>query len=153
MTHENKLARFVEHGKEFQDALAMVPEAYRGQSVDGGWSAAFVMHHMADGEAHFLSRYLHALGDENPGIVPFDEEAYPDNVQYSKRKVKTSLAAFVGVRAMQLEILTNATDADWKKTSNHPERGVLTLEELFEMADDHIVGHTNQLKEIAAKVN
>ena len=145
-----RLKRFETHGKEFLDVLATIPEAHRYTMVNGGWSAAYVVHHMADGELHFTSRYLHAIGDENPNIQPFDEESYPERVNYALRKVKTSLAAIAGVRALASEILANATDADWNKVSNHPELGPVTLSELFEKADSHMVGHTQQLREIAA---
>jgi uncharacterized damage-inducible protein DinB len=150
MSSQDRLDRFAAHGKEFQDVLSTIPEAHRYTMVEGGWSAAYVVHHMADGELHFASRYLHAIGDESPNIQPFDEEAYPERVNYAKRKVKTSLAALVGIRALVSEILANATDADWDQVSNHPELGPVTLSELFEKADNHIVAHTNQLREISA---
>jgi hypothetical protein len=146
----DRLERFAAHGKDMQEVLSTIPEAHRYTMVDGGWSAAYVIHHMADGELHFASRYLHAIGDVNPNIQPFDEEAYPERVNYAKRKVKTSLAAIVGIRTMVAEILANATDADWNQVSNHPELGPVTLSELFEKADGHIVGHTQQLREISA---
>ena len=149
----DRLERFVAHGKEFQEVLSTIPEAHRYTMVEGGWSAAYVLHHMADGELHFASRYLHAIGDESPLIQPFDEEKYPERVNYAKRQVKTSLAAMVGIRAMVLEVLTNATDSDWDKLSSHPELGPVTLSELFEKADSHIVGHTQQLREISAHFN
>ena len=150
MSEAEKLDRFQAHGKEFLDVLSTIPEAHRYTTVDGGWSAAYVVHHMADAELHFASRYLHAIGDVTPNVVPFDEEAYPERVQYALRIVKTSLAALVGIRTMAAEILANATDADWKKVSKHPELGAVTLSELFEKADGHIVSHTQQLREIAA---
>ena len=150
MSEAEKLDRFQAHGKEFLDVLSTIPEAHRYTTVDGGWSAAYVVHHMADAELHFASRYLHAIGDVTPNVVPFDEEAYPERVQYALRKVKTSLAALVGIRTMAAEILANATDADWKKVSKHPELGAVTLSDLFEKADGHIVSHTQQLREISA---
>jgi hypothetical protein len=150
MTSHNRLDRFAAHGKEFQEVLSTIPEAHRYTMVDGGWSAAYVVHHVADGELHFASRYLHAIGDISPSIQPFDEEAYPERVNYAKRQVKTSLAAIVGIRAMVSEVFTNATDADWDKLSNHPELGPITLSELFEKADSHLVGHTQQLRDISA---
>jgi len=150
MDINQRLERFTAHGKDFLDALAMVPESHRNTAVAGGWSAAYVVHHMADADLHFTSRYLHAIGDINPNIVPFDEEAYPERVNYAMRKVKTSLAAIVGIRALASEILANATDADWNKRSMHPELGEVTLAQLFEKADNHIVSHTQQLREIAA---
>ena len=83
MSEAEKLDRFQAHGKEFLDVLSTIPEAHRYTTVDGGWSAAYVVHHMADAELHFASRYLHAIGDVTPNVVPFDEEAYPERVQYA----------------------------------------------------------------------
>jgi DinB superfamily len=150
MTSQDRLNRFAAHGKDFQEVLSTIPEANRYTMVEGGWSAAYVVHHMADGELHFASRYLHAIGDVSPNIQPFDEEAYPERVNYAKRQVKTSLAAIVGIRALVSEVLTNASDSDWDQVSQHPELGPVTLSELFEKADSHIVGHTQQLREISA---
>ncbi|MEY2597293.1 MAG: hypothetical protein RL437_602 [Actinomycetota bacterium] len=150
MTSQNRLDRFAAHGKEFQEVLSTIPEAHRYTMVEGGWSAAYVVHHVADGELHFASRYLHAIGDISPSIQPFDEEAYPERVNYAKRQIKTSLAAIVGIRSLVAEVFTNATDADWDKVSKHPELGPVTLSELFEKADSHLVGHTQQLRDISA---
>ena len=72
MTSQNRLDRFAAHGKEFQEVLSTIPEAHRYTMVEGGWSAAYVVHHVADGELHFASRYLHAIGDISPSIQPFD---------------------------------------------------------------------------------
>ena len=146
----DKIEQYNSLSKEFLDVLATIPEAHRHTSVEGGWSAAYVVHHLADAELHFTSRFLHAIGDINPDVVPFDEEAYPERVNYAMRKVKTSLAALVGVRAMALEILTNANDADWDKVSRHPELGPVTLRELFDKSCSHMISHINQLREIAA---
>lgn len=149
----NRLENFSARSKEFLDVIATIPEAHRYTSVSGGWSAAYVIHHLADAELHFTSRFLHAIGDVNPDVVPFDEEAYPERVNYALRKVKTSLAALVGVRAMAFEILSNATDADWEKISKHPELGLITLRQIYEKSDDHMRAHTDQLREIAAHFN
>jgi len=150
MNIDEQLERFSSRTKEFQDVLATIPEAHRYTSVAEGWSAAFVVHHLADAELHFTSRFLHAIGDINPNIVPFDEEAYPERVNYALRRVKTSLAAIVGVRALAYEILTNATEADWNKVSNHPDLGSVTLAQIVDRADKHMESHTQQLREIAA---
>ena len=143
--------QYAEASREFQNLVSGIASGDLLRAPKAGeWSAGFVVHHMADADLHFTSRYLHAIGDINPSVVPFDEEAYPERVNYAMRKVKTSLAALVGIRTMAAEILANATDADWDKVSNHPELGPVTLSELFEKADGHIVAHTGQMREIAA---
>ena len=52
MSEVAKLERFQAHGKEFLEVLSTIPEAHRYTMVDGGWSAAYVVHHMEIGRAH-----------------------------------------------------------------------------------------------------
>jgi hypothetical protein len=119
------------------------------QAKDGEWSAAFVIHHIADAEIQFGVRYANALAEENPTIVPFDEEKFPNGLQYAKRSVATSLQSLAASHAMNYEILKNASDADWDRISTHPQRGAVTLLQLVTLSANHIEGHIDQLKKAA----
>jgi hypothetical protein len=133
---------FVEEGKRISsDAL--------NQSKDGEWSAAFVIHHIADAEIQFGVRYANALCEDNPTIIPFDEEKFPTGLQYGKRSVATSLQSLAASHAMNYEILKNASDADWDRISTHPQRGAVTLVQLVTLSANHIEGHIDQLKKAA----
>jgi hypothetical protein len=133
---------FVEEGKRISaDAL--------NQSKDGEWSAAFVIHHIADAEIQFGVRYANALCEDNPTIVPFDEEKFPTGLQYGKRSVAISLQSMAASHAMNYEILKNASDADWGRISTHPQRGPVTLLQLVTLSANHIESHIAQLKSAA----
>jgi hypothetical protein len=134
---------FVEEGKRISsDAL--------NKSKDGEWSAAFVIHHIADAEIQFGVRYANALCEDNPTIVPFDEEKFPTGLQYDKRSVAVSLQSLAASHAMNYEILKNASDADWDRVSTHPQRGAVTLLQLVTLSANHIESHISQLKNAAS---
>ena len=134
---------FVEEGKAISaDAL--------NQSKDGEWSAAFVIHHIADAEIQFGVRYANALCEDNPTIIPFDEEKFPTGLQYGKRSVAVSLQSLAASHAMNFEILKNASDADWDRVSTHPQRGAVTLLQLVTLSANHIESHIAQLKNAAS---
>jgi hypothetical protein len=118
-------------------------------SKDGEWSAAFVVHHIADAEIQFGVRYANALCEENPSIIPFDEEKFPTGLQYDKRSVAVSLDSLAASHAMNYEILKNASSDDWNRISTHPERGKVTLFQIVTLAANHIEGHIAQLKNAA----
>ena len=118
-------------------------------SKDGEWSAAFVIHHIADAEIQFGVRYANALCEENPSIIPFDEEKFPTGLQYDKRSVAVSLDSLAASHAMNYEILKNASSDDWNRISTHPERGEVTLFQIVTLAANHIEGHIAQLKNAA----
>ena len=133
---------FVEEGRKISaDNLT--------NSKDGEWSAAFVIHHIADAEIQFGVRYANALCEDNPTIVPFDEEKFPIGLQYGKRSVDVSLQSLAASHAMNYEILKNASEADWSRISTHPQRGAVTLLQLVTLSANHIAGHIDQLKNAA----
>lgn len=113
---------------------------------EGEWSPAFVIHHIADAELQFGVRYANALAEDNPPIIPFDEEKFPSALQYQNRSVEASLNAMTSLHAMNYEILKNASDSDWSRISSHPERGELTLFEVVSLGANHTESHIAQLK-------
>lgn len=146
------LAQFQKHTNEFLDALALIPDRSRSIAPDGEWSAAFIVHHVADGETHFSGRYLLIMGADNPPLTLFDEERYPESLHYEKRSVAKSLAAIVGMRAMIFETLSLLDDDAWSRTMQREDGSTVTLEGLVAQADGHIVGHIEQLQDLALRL-
>ena len=147
------IENFQKHTTEFFDALALFPERLRSVAPEGQWSAAFIAHHVADGELHFAARYMFSLGRENPPMTYFEEERYPDALNYAGRTVAKSLASIMGIRAVILEILLSVDDDAWSRTTTAEDGRVFTLEDLVRTADGHLLGHIEQLKELHAQIS
>ena len=98
---------------------------------------------------HFASRYITNLAEATPNIVPFNEDVYPDRLQYAKRDAVASLGAIEGLQLAIANILSAITESDWSRTSMHPENGVMTLKELFAMDTRHSKSHAAQLRDIS----
>ena len=146
---QDLLAEFIKNGKELISiAKSISPQNLNKVPIAGEWSAAYVLHHMCDGEMHFATRYLTNLADANPSIVLFNEDVYPDRVQYEKRDASASLAAIEGIQLATANILGSIPESDWSRTSMHPESGLLTLKDLFAMDTRHSKSHAGQLQEI-----
>lgn len=148
----NVLDHFQKHTADFLDAIALFPENSRALAPEGEWSAAFVVHHVADGELHFAARYLHTLGSDNPAMVYFEEERYPDALHYAKRSVAKSLASIAGIRAMVFEVLSVIDESAWSRTTTTLDGKIFTLAELFAKADSHLVSHTEQLIALKSQI-
>jgi len=148
MSHE-VLATFLKNSQEFIDlAKSISPSDYGKVAKPGEWSAGFVIHHMADADSQFAVRYLNILTIDQPGIVPFDEDAYANSAYYSRRDPAASLAKMIGAHAYLAELFGALNDSDWARTGNHPEAGIVSLSDVVNTAAGHIGGHANQLKEI-----
>ncbi len=149
MDHKQLLEKYHSSAISFVEEGAKISAEGLTKSKDGEWSAAFVIHHIADAEIQFGVRYANALCEDNPTIVPFDEEKFPTGLQYNNRSVAVSLNSLAASHAMNYEILKNASDADWSRISTHPQRGAVTLLQLVTLSANHIEGHIDQLKKAA----
>ena len=146
---QDLLAEFIKNGKEFISiAKSIAPQDLEKAPIAGEWSAAYVLHHMCDGEMHFATRYITNLAEATPNIVPFNEDVYSDRLQYAKRDALASLAAIEGIQLAVANILAAIPESDWSRTSMHPESGLLTLKDLFAMDTRHSKSHAGQLQEI-----
>jgi hypothetical protein len=149
MNHQQLLEKYHSSAISFVEEAERISAQALQQSKDGEWSAAFVIHHIADAEIQFGVRYANALCEDNPTIVPFDEEKFPIGLQYEKRSVAISLQSLAASHAMNYEILKNASDTDWDRISTHPQRGAVTLLQLVTLSGNHIESHIAQLKTAA----
>jgi len=138
-TYHSNVQAFIEAAK------AISPDKMNFSSAPDQWSAAFVIHHMADAELQFGVRFANALAEDNPAIVPFDEEKFPTGLKYEKRNPQISLSAFEAAHNLNYEILKNASADDWNRTSVHPEKGQVHLTSLVKLCGGHIGAHTEQL--------
>jgi hypothetical protein len=147
------IVNFQQRTNEFLDALALFPDRIRSTAPEGDWSAAFIVHHVADAELHFAARYWHILGSDNPVMAYFDEENYPSALKYENRALTKSLAAIVGVRSMVLEVLSDTDSASWGRVTTAPDGAIFTLEDLLTKADSHMKAHTEQLIALHAHIS
>lgn len=143
---KSQMELFHKHTSDFLDALALFPDNKRKIAPQDQWSATFITHHTADVEVHFAGRYLLLLGADNPPLIFFDENLYPERLNYAGRTISKSLAAIVGIRSMIGETLEQLASEDWERTMTHSEGKTVTLSRLVEKADGHIVSHTEQLR-------
>lgn len=146
------LESFQKNTADFLDALALFPDRARTIAPEGEWSAAFIVHHVADGELHFAARYLHTLGSDNPTMIYFEEERYPAALHYDQRSISKSLASIAGIRAMIFEVLSTVDEGAWSRTTTSEDGASFTLAQLVEKASGHLISHTEQLKALHPQI-
>ena len=140
------LAEFIKNGEEFISvAKSISPQDMNKTPIAGEWSAAYVLHHMCDGEMHFATRYITNLAEVTPNIVPFNENVYPDRLQYENRDAFTSLAAIEAIQLAIANILGAIPESDWSRSSMHPQSGLLTLTDLVAKDTRQSKSHAEQL--------
>ena len=147
----DRLAEFIRNGEDFISTASRINSADLAKvPIAGEWSAAFILHHMCDGDLHFATRYLNNLAEDNPAISPFNEDIYPAQLNYAERDAQASLAAIAGIFQATKNILKVAPESAWLRTSIHAERGVITLADMVSIAAGHSKAHADQLRAVIA---
>jgi len=139
--------------RQNMDSLIAVAKQFNEKTAnhsvsDDQWTAAYVLHHMADGEMHFAIRYFNCLTIENPPIINFNEDVYPSVLNYQGRDWRNSLALIESIGNLVVVALSQLSVEQWSSTSLHSELGTVTLTQLITKACEHNKAHTQQLKDL-----
>src|SRR5262245_40758607 len=96
--------------------------------IVGKWSAAEIVHHLADSEGTSAIRIRKLLTEEKPVIQGYDQELWAKALRYNEREIAPSLEAFRQARATTMQLLPSLTDADWARSGTHSESGAYSAE-------------------------
>jgi hypothetical protein len=115
----------------------------------GKWTAQQIVSHLTDVEMVVGFRLRQALAEDNHTIQPIDQDAWAR--RYPGLDVETALRSFAALRAWNLAFIRGFSAEDYRRSTNHPERGMETVEVMVKMLAGHDLNHLDQLERIAAQ--
>jgi hypothetical protein len=116
----------------------------------GKWTAAEIVHHLADSETTSAIRIRKLLAEPFPVIQGYDQEHYAQALHYQERPIEPSLQAFRYARETTAQLFDHMTDADWRKLGWHSEAGSYHTERWLEIYAAHAHGHAEQIERLKA---
>jgi uncharacterized damage-inducible protein DinB len=144
--------------KQIEETPAKLRAAVRGLDAgqldtpyrDGGWTIRQVVHHLADSHMNAFIRFKLALTEAQPPVKPYKQQLWADLPDAKLAPVETSLALFESLHKRFAVLLRSMTSADFARTMNHPEQGVINLDRylsLYAWHGRHHVAHITSLRE------
>jgi len=125
---------------------AQIDTPYR----DGGWTVRQVVHHLADSHMNAVIRFKLALTEHEPVVKPYDEKAWAELPDSKTSPVELSLAIIEALHARWIACIRGQSAEKFDLTFRHPERGIMTLNELLALYawhSRHHVAHIVRLRE------
>ena len=110
----------------------------------GKWTYHEILAHLADCELVFSTRLRWILYEDNPTIVPFDQDPWMAGWRLQHEPFDETLARWKALRGSTLRIARAAPPEDWKRTANHTERGIITARDVLEIMAGHELNHRAQ---------
>jgi hypothetical protein len=121
-----------------QDSLTAHP-------ISGKWSAAEIIHHLADSETMSGQRLRRLLAEDHPLIQGYDQDQFAAKLRYNERDVGPALDAFRAARATSAQLIDMMSEDDWHREGTHSESGSYSVEDWLKIYAAHAHNHAAQI--------
>lgn len=152
MTTEER-QRLIEQYRDGYNEVAAALDGFPRDSltahpIEGKWSAAEIVHHLADSETTSGLRLRRLLVEDHPLIQGYDQDAYAARLNYNQRDIAPSLDAFRAARATAAQLFEFMRDEDWQKEGTHSESGSYSAEDWLKIYAAHAHNHAAQIRRL-----
>ena len=127
-------------------------DALTSHPLEGKWSAAEIVHHLADSEMTSALRLRKLLTEDHAIIFGYDEAAYASKLKYNTRDLNPALDAFRAARATTVQLLKEMSEEDWQRQGWHTESGAYSTEKWLRIYADHAHNHASQIARLKTLV-
>ena len=126
----------------------LTEEQFHYKPNENDWSVHDIIIHMGDSETGGFWRIRKTLAEENIILPVYDQEAWQKHLAYEKQDRTLALNLFTALRTSTAALLRSLLDEAWEKTSTHPERGKMTLYDIFLLYLEHGQAHLDQINSL-----
>jgi hypothetical protein len=143
------IARYKDGYNEVAKSLDGFPEEkFIDHPLAGKWSAAEIVHHLADSETISGIRLRYLLVEDHPLIQGYDQEVFAARLSYNHRDIAPALDAFRSTRANTAQLFDSMSEDDWKREGTHSESGAYTAEDWLKIYAAHAHNHAGQIRRL-----
>jgi hypothetical protein len=143
------IARYRDGYNQVAESLKGFPrDSLTAHPIPGKWSAAEVVHHLADSETTSALRLRRLLVEDHPLIQGYDQEAFAARLNYNNRDLAPALEAFRSARATTAQLFDLMSEDDWQREGTHSESGAYTPEDWLKIYAAHAHNHAGQIRRL-----
>jgi hypothetical protein len=154
MTAEERQALIAQYKAGYDEVVAaldgFLPALLTEHPIANKWSAAEIVHHLADSETTSGLRLRRLLVEDHPLIQGYDQDAYALSLKYNQREIGPSLDALRAARATTAQLFDFMTEEDWHREGTHSESGSYTAEDWLRIYAAHGHNHAAQIQRLKA---
>jgi hypothetical protein len=107
----------------------------------GGWTVRQVVHHMPDSHMNAYIRFRLGVTEDSPTVKPYDEAKWAELHDAKTWPVEVSLVLFDCLHQRWADLLRHFSAADFRRTLQHPEMGIVRLDFYLAMYAWHCQHH------------
>ena len=148
-TRQELIAQYKQgYNEVIQSLEGLSSTSLTAHPIEGKWSAAEIVHHLADSETTSCLRLRRLLVEDHPLIQGYDQDAYAARLNYNNRDVAPALDAFRSARATTAQLFDFMSDEDWQREGTHSESGSYNAEDWLKIYAAHAHNHAAQIRRL-----
>lgn len=116
----------------------------------GKWTITQIVGHLADLEQRFWlpMRLAPIVERDTPALEPIDPDAWALEQRYEATPARVWLERFTAGRQRTITWLQALHPEQWERAGRHPERGLVTLQDIAASIPAHDQNHLEQIRRI-----
>jgi hypothetical protein len=115
-----------------------------------GWTVRQVVHHVPESHLNSYIRFKLAITEDQPTIKPYFEDRWAELDDARQAPIALSLDLLDALHGRWVWFLRSLKEADFERTFNHPESGIVSVDKniaLYAWHGQHHVAHITSLRE------
>ena len=110
------------------------------------WSIHEIIVHITDSEANSYIRCRRFIAETGKPVMAYDENRWADLLNYHGQNPEDALELFRLLRRMSHRLIKDLPDAVCSNTVDHPENGIMTMEDWLSVYTHHVPEHIQQMQ-------
>lgn len=152
----SEIAELLERYRRGAELVAVAITGAAGPELDfkpapDKWSVRQIVAHLADSEAVAVGRLRSVVAEDNPSLMPYDQNAWAERTDYGKRKPSQALDTMRHLRGDNYALLKDLPEEMFSRTAIHARRGKMTLLDLLRLFAEHAENHAMQIRKVRAE--
>lgn len=94
---------------------------WENQYREGGWTAAEVLHHLADSHINAFCRMKLCLAEPGSSLRPYDEKEWNKLNSLDEENLHLSMLTLYGIHSKMAKMLSSCSEEQFQQTIFHPE--------------------------------
>jgi hypothetical protein len=151
MTHDrqSKIEIYGAAYDELHAAVARYPrEMWQYRSPAELWTIHEILVHIADSEANSFIRLRRLIAEPGTSVLAYDENAWAQGLNYHAQSPEDAMQLFRWLRHNSYLLAQSLPEATWANAIQHPENGLMTMDDWLDVYARHIADHVAQMDRI-----
>jgi uncharacterized damage-inducible protein DinB len=113
----------------------------------GGWTVRQVVHHLPDSHLNSYLRFKLGVTEDTPRIGTYREAAWAELAD-ARLPIEVSLRLLEALHERWVALLHSFDDEAWRRLIDHPEVGLMRLDQLLALYEWHALHHVAHIRSL-----